>query len=351
MDKMENNINTSECEKLAMHVMENFDNPSKEELSSLDKEECVQVCKDLMDIEIALQQEKHAIDVEAALNMFHAKRRKVLVRRIAIGLMAAAVFVGFFFFLFGTGKSVDIQPTLAKIDYIYKVDDNLHAKVLDTSVDVEQKEFCQIATSHGETKTMVLPDGTEVMLNADSRLSYPVKFGRGKRIVQLIGEAFFKVKKDAKHPFMVRSGKVITTVLGTQFDVKNYGHGAPTVVLVEGKVMLSDSLGQHNVLMKPGQRATLDQQGNFALKEEADLEDCLSWKDGYLYYDDVSLEQMLNEIGRWYHVDVVCKNSLAKKNRVHFYVPNKQSLEKTIEMINKLNVAHVTFDGKQVVVQ
>lgn len=351
MDMMDNNIKISEYEKLAMQVMEGFDNPSDEDLASLDKEECVQVCKDLMDVEMVLRQETHTIDVKDALAVFHANRKKVLLRRLVVGVMAAAVCVGFLFLLFGREENVKVKPTLAKVDYIYKVDGNLNAKVSDMPAEVEKKKLCQVVTAHGETKTFRLSDGTEVMLNADSRLTYPETFGIEKRIVQLYGEAFFKVKKDVKHPFVVRSGKVNTTVLGTQFDVKNYGTGAPTIVLVEGKVMLSDSLGQHNVMMSPGQSATLNQQGEFSLKEETDMEGCLSWKDGYLYFDDVSLEQMMNEIGRWYQVDVICRNPLAKKNRVHFYVPNKQSLEKTIEMINKLNVAHVTFDGKQVVVQ
>lgn len=351
MDKMDNNIKISEYEKLAMQVMESFDNPSDEDLASLDKEECANVCKDLMDIEMALQHESHTIDVNDALETFHASRKKALVRRLVMGMMAAAVCVGFLFLLFGRKENADVQPSLATIDYIYKVEDKLGNQKSELPAETEQKKFCQVVTSHGETKALLLPDGTEVMLNAESRLAYPEHFGKGKRVVQLFGEAFFKVKKDESHPFVVKSGKVNTTVLGTQFDVKNYGSELPTVVLVEGKVLLSDSLGQHNVMMKSGQSATLSRQGDFALKEETDMEGYLSWKDGYLYYDDVSLEQMMTDIGRWYHVDVICKNPLAKKNRVHFYVPNKQSLEKTLEMINKLDVAQVSFDGKQVVVQ
>lgn len=345
------NITILEDEKLAMQLMESFDNPSDEDIASLDLDGCAQSCKDLMDVQMVLEKEKHAVDVEALLQDFHARKRKLLVRRLVGIFSAAAVLAGLFFFLFGSKESQVKQPTMAMVDYIYKADSTLYNKVADTKTPDDTKAFCQVATPHGKTETVRLPDGTEVMLNAGSRLVYPKNFGKEKRVVQLYGEAFFKVKKDAKHPFVVKSGSINTTVLGTQFDVRNYGTGAPTVVLVEGKVMLTDSLGRKPVMMKPGQSATLNQKGDFALTEERDLDESLSWKDGYLYYDDISLEKMMNEIGWWYNVDVVCKNPSAKKNRVHFYVPSTQPIEKTVEMINKLNVAHVTLEGKQLVVR
>ncbi len=351
MDKMDEKLAMLEEEKLAMQVMESFDCPSDDALASLDEEKCVKACKDLMDIEMALRQEAHAVDVRGMLRAFHARRRKVIVRRLVVGLVVAASLVGFGFFLFRREESLVAQPVLVQIDYIYKADSTIYNKV-ETSPRISgDGKICQIVTSYGQTKTLLLPDGTEVVLNASSRLVYPATFGKGERVVKLFGEAFFKVKKDVRHPFIVKSGRINTIVLGTQFDVKNDGVTAPSVVLLEGKVMLTDSLGRNNVLMKSGQSATLNQNGDFSLEEGADMEGCLSWKDGYLYYDGISLEKMLNEIGRWYNVDVICKNPSAKNNRVHFYVPNKQSLEKTVDMINKLQVAHVTLEDGQIVVR
>ncbi len=351
MDKMDEKLAMLEDEKLAMQIMESFDCPSDEALASLDEEKCVKACKDLMDMEMALRQEAHAVDARGMLRAFHARRRKVIVWRLVAGLAVAASLVGLGFFLFGWEESKVAQPVLAQMDYIYKADSTIYNKVETVQRTSGDGKMCQVVTSYGQTKTLLLPDGTEVVLNASSRLVYPVAFGKGGRVVHLFGEAFFKVKKDARHPFVVRSGRINTMVLGTQFAVKNDGVTAPSVVLLEGKVMLTDSLGRNNVVMKPGQSATLNQDGDFSLVEEVDMEGCLSWKDGYLYYDDISLEKMLNEIGRWYNVDVICKNPSAKNNHVHFYVPNKQSLEKTVDMINKLQVAHVTLEGGQIVVR
>ena len=348
---MNEDITILEDEKLAMQLMESFDNPSDEDIASLDVDGCAQASKDLLDMQMVLEKEKHAVDVEALLHDFHVRKRRILVRRLLGTFSAAAVLAGLLFFLFGGKEEQAKQPTMAKVDYIYKADSTIYNKVEKLKNYGEAKSFYQVVTPHGTTKTVHLSDGTEVMLNAGSRLVYPKSFGKESRVVQLYGEAFFKVRKDDRHPFVVKSGSINTTVLGTQFDVRNYGVGAPTVVLVEGKVMLTDSLGRKPIMMKPGQSATLNQHGDFALAEETDLDESLSWKDGYLYYDDISLEKMMNEIGWWYNVDVVCKNPTAKKSRVHMYVPNKQSLEKTVEMINKLNVAHVTIEGKQIIVR
>lgn len=352
---MEENINNiQDEEKLALRLMEDFDNPSREDLASLEEDGCAQNLKNLMDMEMALRMEdtEHRVDVEAMLQDFHAHKRRIWARRMMIGAGAiAAVLAGLLFLLFGKENEPKAQPVLAQQNYIYKADSALQVLQSQQFEDNQQVAVRQVVAQPGKTLLVVLPDGTEVMLNAGSKLTYPARFDKGRRVVSLYGEAFFKVKKDARHPFVVKSGNVNTTVLGTQFDVKNYVVGAPTVILVEGKVMLTDSLGQKNVTMKPGQSATLDQHGDFALYENTDVEGSLSWKEGYLYYDNVSFYQMMNEIGRWYNIDVVCKNSAVVNSRVHFYVPNHQPLEKTIEMINKLHVAHVTLEGKQVMVR
>ena len=349
---MDENITIQEEEKLAMQLMESFDNPSDEDIASLDVNGCAPMCKDLMDIEMAMKSGEHLVDAKEMLQAFHAKKRKASIRRMVIGWSAvAAILAGVFFFLFDSGEEVKTAIPLAKVEYIYKANEPIYNKVEEKQEKTAQGNVCIVATRQAETKSLVLPDGTEVTLNSGSRLTYPTHFGGDKRIVKLYGEAFFKVKKDRRHPFVVESGKLNTTVLGTQFDVKNYGAGAPVVLLVEGKVMLSDSLGKSNVVMKPGQRATLNEQGDISLTDHVDTENYLSWKDGYQYYDNISLYEMMNELGRWYHVDVICKNASAMSNRVHFYVPNQQPLEKTVEMINKMDIAHVTLEGKQLVVR
>lgn len=349
---MDENITIQEDERLALQLMESLGNPSDEDIASLDVKGCASTCKDLMDLEIAMRQEECLVDAKEMLHAFHAKKRKALIRRMVIGWgSVAAILVGAFFFLFVGREETKAPTSLAKVDYIYQVNESIYNKVEEKQNGSAKKDVCLVATQQGETKSFLLPDGTEVTLNSDSRLTYPTHFRGDKRMVKLYGEAFFKVKKDKRHPFVVRSGKLNTTVLGTQFDVKNYGSDSPVVLLVEGKVMLSDSLGQGNVIMKPGQRATINQQGDISLTDHVDTENYLSWKEGFQYYDNITLYEMMNELGRWYHVDVICKNASAMSNRVHFYVPNQQSLEKTVEMINKMDVAHVALEGKQLVVR
>ncbi len=345
------NINISKDEKLAILLMESFDNPSDEAIALLDNEGCAQACKDLMDIEMALNKEQHTVDPLSMLHEFHARKRKSFAHRILFAISAAAAVAAVIFILWDNTSQQTMSLPIAKSEYIYKADNTVYEQLAETKSHTGHKAMIRVFVPYGSTKTLRLPDGTEVMLNAGSRLSYPKHFDGERREVSLYGEAFFKVKKNAHRPFIVKSGSVNTTVLGTQFNVRHYGKEAPKVVLVEGRVMLSDSIGTNNVTMLPGQSATLSQQGGFVLTEDKDIERTISWTNGYQYYDDISLENMLNEIGRWYNVDVVCKNQSARKNRVHFYISNNQSLEKTVEMINKLNVAHITLENKQIIVR
>lgn len=344
-------IKINKDELLAIQLMESMDEASDEALASLDDEGCAHACKDLMDMEMALAKELHPIDSEAMLREFHARRRKRIAGRVLYAFAAAAAVACLVLVVFGGRHEEAVQPVVASIDYIYKAEAKTDIQPPSEQTVGDGNEMVLLKAPYGKTRTLFLPDGSEVMLNAGSRIAYPKRFAGDRRVVSLWGEAFFKVTKNAHRPFVVRSGSVNTTVLGTQFSVRHYANEEPKVVLLEGKVMLSDSLERNRVVMKPGQSATLAESGVFALTDEPDMERTLSWTSGYQYYDDITLERMLEEVGRWYNVDVICLNQSARKSRVHFYVPNGQTIEKTVEMINRLDVAYVTLEKNRIAVR
>ena len=144
----------------------------------------------------------------------------------------------------------------------------------------QKVQIHRLSIPRGETFKVVLSEGTEVFLNSDSRLAYPTIFKGKERVVSLEGEAYFKVTKDAKHPFIVKSGNLQVRVLGTEFNVRSYSPTDVRVTLITGKVAVSDTCGIHSVEMMPGQSAQLSSDGTFAVNE-VDIESFLYWKEGF----------------------------------------------------------------------
>ena len=150
-----------------------------------------------------------------------------------------------------------------------------------------------------------LADGTMVWLNSDSELRYPVNFAGRERRVFLKGEAYFDVAKCEGKKFIVHSGAAQVTVLGTEFNVKNYEDGAMAATLVEGSVLV-DHAGQQCALV-PGQQAMVDKEGIEVKEVETIL--YTAWKDGYFIYREASLDDIMQELSRWYDFTYFYQNS------------------------------------------
>lgn len=124
----------------------------------------------------------------------------------------------------------------------------------------EQHTVC---VPHGVKKQVQLPDGTQVWLNADSKLSYNNDFGKGERLVWLTGEAFFDVKKDAGRPMKIHTSNMSITVLGTSFNVRSYGNEKTAeTVLVSGMVEVSLQANPENrIRLIPGNKLVVRNTG------------------------------------------------------------------------------------------
>ncbi len=163
------------------------------------------------------------------------------------------------------------------------------------------------ATPRGQRATLRLPDGTNVMLGAASRLRYADAFETGPRDVTLEGEAYFDVKHDAHRPFVVHAANLVATDLGTQFVVRAYpGETQADVVVRAGKVALRaastvDSTAARILL--PGQLGRLGAAGE-ALVEHADTVASFAWTHGQLVLVGAPLAEAAARIGRWYDVEV-----------------------------------------------
>ena len=208
----------------------------------------------------------------------------------------------------------------------------------------------RLSIPRGETFKVVLSDGTEVLLNSDSRLSYPTVFKGKERVVSLEGEAYFNVTKNTEHPFIVKSGNVQVRVLGTEFNMCSYTPDNVRVTLIEGKVAVSDTCSLQTVEMKPGQSAQLVSDGTFAV-DEVDTETFLYWKEGFFYFDDVALVDMMKEIGKWYNIDIEFRNSEIMNLRMHFLANRQQKVSDLIELLNRMERIHVYLEGESLIIE
>ncbi|MBM6992342.1 MAG: FecR domain-containing protein, partial [Prevotella sp.] len=191
-------------------------------------------------------------------------------------------------------------------------------------------------------------DGTTITLNNNSRLDYPRHFEGPTRTVHLEGEALFKVSKDSQHPFVVLTQTMTTTVHGTTFDVKAYPSQPATVALIEGSVEVKPVGNSLSQLIKPGQRAEVSAQGMTVSQVNTDEE--TAWSEGLFYYDNRRLEDVANDLGRWYHLPVVFKDSALKDLRLNFAIQRHQPATETIDMLNSLNRFKATLENNQIVI-
>ena len=198
---------------------------------------------------------------------------------------------------------------------------------------------------------MVLEDGSRVWLNSESEFRYPSVFDQGKREVYLKGEGYFEVVHDKERPFIVRTEKVSTRVLGTEFNVQSYTGKAVNVTLVRGSVAVRGNNDQANtseVVLNPGENASWE-GGRFRV-ETVDALKYVAWKDGFFYYDNEPLENILNELGRWFDFTVFYQNPEVKSYRFKFWANRKDTPEEIMERLNETGKLHVRFNGESVVV-
>ena len=180
-----------------------------------------------------------------------------------------------------------------------------------------------IRTPSATTSDVVLPDGTQVVLGSGSILKYAADFGSSDvREVELTGQARFSVTHNAHKPFIVKSEKMATKVLGTEFYVRSYRGSTSSVVLLKGRVSVGSSKSSGDKMLRPGQRAVVDKDGYIKVSK-ADITAAGGWTHGQFCFDDSRLDEVMNDIGSWYNVGIAFHSPRLLKLRVHFNFPRR----------------------------
>ena len=217
------------------------------------------------------------------------------------------------------------------------------------SVQLQKVGYSEIRTPRGGEYQVVLPDNSIVWLNADSKLRFPLTFSGKERRVFASGELYFQVAKDSLSPFRIEvEGLYEVEVLGTEFNVRAYSDLPSATTLVDGRVLIRDK--GTKVVLKPGEQAVKGKHGEVVVRE-VDVAPYIAWKQGYFLFEDERLEDILNELARWYDVNVFFENSSVREERFSVDMPRHESFEEVLRLIEQTRSIQIEIEGNNVFVK
>lgn len=202
------------------------------------------------------------------------------------------------------------------------------------------------------SRYLQLPDGSTVVLHANSTLEYPKTFSGDKREVILNGEAYFDIAHNAAQPFIIHTGKIKTTVLGTAFNIAAYANSKTIVVSVaRGKVKVEDEQKLLAVL-------TPDQQITYTIPTEDTKQEVVDaahtankWVKQDMSFDGASFASIAELLSNRYNVDIRFKNPALKKCTIKAFFSGTESLEKVLEVLSIIsNTSYTRDDSKAIVI-
>lgn len=169
------------------------------------------------------------------------------------------------------------------------------------------------STQPGKKLALTLEDGTKVLLNSGSTISWPIHFKDTIREVKLDGEAFFEVQKNPEQPFIVKTGSITTKVLGTSFNVNSAGDRIE-VSVQSGRVGVYSNTT--STLLTPLEKIEIDVNSQTWLKSDADTDADFGWREGTLVFKDRTLKDAFKILERWYNVKITYTDSAVQNCRI-----------------------------------
>lgn len=204
-----------------------------------------------------------------------------------------------------------------------------------------------ITTPKGGQYQVVLPDGSKAWLNAASTLRFPTAFVGAARNVELKGEGYFEIEKNAAMPFHVKVNDLDVTVLGTHFNVMAYDNESSIkTTLIEGSVNISK--GAVSKILKPGQQGKLDNATGKMNVEYADTDEAVAWKNGYFHFTNEDIQSIMRQFARWYDIEVAYEGNVRPRPFTG-EVSRNVNLSQALKVLELSNIKF-KMDGKKIVV-
>lgn len=211
----------------------------------------------------------------------------------------------------------------------------------------KQVFYNTISTPKGGQYQLELPDGSLVWLNASSSIHFPTSFVEKERRVEITGEAYFEVAKNAGKPFIVTVNNSEVQVLGTHFNINAYSdEDELRTTLLEGAVKFVD--GINTSFLQPGQQSQLTKDRGLKVVNDVDVDEVIAWKNGRFNFDNAGIETIMRQFARWYDVEIEYKG---KTDDIFV-----AEMSRNIKLSDALKALELTgrvkfeIDGKKIVV-
>lgn len=311
------------------------------------------------------------------------KRRKILARAAAIAASIVVLLVTYFVISpFDAETSVPVSQSVQTIvpgtdKAILLMDDgtsynlssgqNLEVEEGGTQISSQGSslQYVESEGRGGEVKyntliipnggqfSLILADGTKVWLNAGSTLEYPTSFSEKVRKVKLAGEAYFEVTKNPKAPFQVVSGEQVVEVLGTSFNISSYQKDSSvSTTLVEGKVsVFLEKHPQIRETLVPEQQSIFVKGTKKIDQRTVNTERYIAWKEGWFYFQDESLEAIMQTLARWYDVEVHFQSEETKKLTFTGKFKRYEDLKDVLNLLEKTQEVTFRIERRYVTVE
>ena len=243
---------------------------------------------------------------------------------------------------FGNGKVLTLEGKTVMTDA------NGITYVDGKKVSTSMMQYATLSTPRKGQYKAILPDGTHVWLNAESKLIYPTQFNGPDRLVELQGEGYFEVAHNATKPFIVVSGDQRVKVLGTKFNINAYGN-EPSILttLVSGSVELSNTHSKTSIKLKPGQQSRLV-LGVIDVKK-VDTEPFIAWTANEFQFKGAQLSEVLRQLERWYDIDVDYKN--VPETKVYGTISRDKKLKSVLYALGEITDLKFKATGRRIEIE
>lgn len=210
--------------------------------------------------------------------------------------------------------------------------------------------YNQIDIPRGGEYTLILSDGSKVHINAMSSLRYPVTFSGTKREVELTGEAYFEVAHNAKAPFIVKTEGQEIEVLGTSFNISAYPEDQHIkTTLVEGSVKVFEPGKRESAqYLKPSFQSCYNRNTKESKIKEVDVNLYTAWKDGYFVFKDKELAHIMQQLERWYNIDVFYHNASVKSKKFGCKLNKYETIEPILEAFEETEKLRYELKGSSI---
>ena len=193
---------------------------------------------------------------------------------------------------------------------------------------------------------VTLPDGTKVWLNNSSSLKYPIAFIGQRRQVELSGEGYFEVTRNAEKPFHVLVRGIDVGVLGTSFNVNAYANEASiNTTLVQGSVSVAQKTSKQ--VLQPGEQAQVDEKGQI-IKVQVNTDRIIAWKNGFFNFDQSDFKAVMRQLARWYDMEVVYQGAIPD-NTFYGRIDRSLTLSQVLKIFENQEF-HFVIEGRKLIV-